>query len=392
MASLRKKPKSKFWIACYTDSTGRQRQRSTGLTDRRLALKFAEQLEDAHRNRIAEDAARRAFESLVREIHGAGAQISISVREVADLWLKSKRLETSMGTFARYEGLCRHWLEYLGTAADSAVAAVSSADIERYRNAVAAKRSRASVNMALKIVRGLMQYAFENGWIARNPASTVRQIKRKAAGDQAKRRPFTVAELQSLLAAADGEWRGIILAGLYTGQRLGDVANLRWSEVDLVSGEISILADKGDRRTIIPIHPALARHLMGMTSSDDPTAPLFPESRRTVLRAKNEKTSTLSNQFTAIMVRAGLRTIEKKPHRKGESGEGRSTRRTTSELSFHSLRHTATSLMKRAGAASAVVQDIIGHESEAVSLNYTKIDSASKATAINLMPDITAAP
>ena len=41
------------------------------------------------------------------------------------------------------------------------------------------------------------------------------------------------------------------------------------------------------------------------------------------------------------------------------------------ELSFHSLRHTATSLLKNAGIPQSVVMDYIGHDSADVSHGYT---------------------
>jgi hypothetical protein len=45
--------------------------------------------------------------------------------------------------------------------------------------------------------------------------------------------------------------------------------------------------------------------------------------------------------------------------------------------------------MKNAGIGSAVVQDLIGHESAAVSANYTHIGDESKRIAVQAIPDIT---
>src|SRR6266478_5306595 len=45
---------------------------------------------------------------------------------------------------------------------------------------------------------------------------------------QAKRRPFTAAEIQSIMSVADPEWQSLIKFGLYTGQRLSDLAPLTW--------------------------------------------------------------------------------------------------------------------------------------------------------------------
>jgi site-specific recombinase XerD len=46
--------------------------------------------------------------------------------------------------------------------------------------------------------------------------------------------------------------------------------------------------------------------------------------------------------------------------------------------------------MKNAGISPAVVQDIIGHESKAVSASYTHIESEIKREAIEAIPDLVA--
>ena len=66
----------------------------------------------------------------------------------------------------------------------------------------------------------------------------------------------------------------------------------------------------------------------------------------------------------------------------------RSAKRSTGELSFHCLRHTATSLLKNAGISPAIVQDIIGHDSAAVSAHYTHIEADAKRNALNAMPNV----
>jgi integrase len=57
-------------------------------------------------------------------------------------------------------------------------------------------------------------------------------------------------------------------------------------------------------------------------------------------------------------------------------------------LSFHSLRHTATSLLKNAGVSQAVAMEFIGHESEAISQHYTHIEAATMRSAAEKLPNI----
>jgi hypothetical protein len=44
--------------------------------------------------------------------------------------------------------------------------------------------------------------------------------------------------------------------------------------------------------------------------------------------------------------------------------------------------------MKNAGISPAIVQDLIGHDSPAISAQYTHIDEATKRKALNAMPDV----
>ena len=92
--------------------------------------------------------------------------------------------------------------------------------------------------------------------------------------------------------------------------------------------------------------------------------------------------------FSAIVAEAGFGTYDKL-HRGKEGGKGRGARRTTGNLTFHSLRHTSTSELKNAGVSNAIAQEIIGHDSEAMSRHYTKIETKTLRAAVNLLPDIT---
>jgi integrase len=93
---------------------------------------------------------------------------------------------------------------------------------------------------------------------------------------------------------------------------------------------------------------------------------------------------TLSNQFADILVAAGLRSHV--PHR--SRGIGRDGKRAGSELSFHSLRHSAVSLLKDAGVPDAVVMALVGHESAAMSHHYTHVGKEALAKAAKTLPEI----
>ena len=196
--------------------------------------------------------------------------------------------------------------------------------------------------------------------------------------DRHKREAFTIPHLKKILGAASPDWKTATLFGLYTGLRLSDIANLRWSNLDLATNELTVETRKTGRVQILPLAGPLAGHIATLASSDDPKAFLMPG-----LAERN--VSGLSNEFFELMASVGL--VESRDDHSAQ-GAGRSKRRRQSPLTFHSLRHAATSMLKKAGISAAVVMDIIGHESEAISQNYTHVDHETKRAALAKMPDL----
>jgi integrase len=92
----------------------------------------------------------------------------------------------------------------------------------------------------------------------------------------------------------------------------------------------------------------------------------------------------LSRQFSELLVAAGLR--EPRPH--NSRGIGRAGKRQAFELSFHSLRHTAVSLLKDAGIPDAVVMALVGHESAAISQRYTHVGLEALQRAAESLPEV----
>jgi integrase len=90
-------------------------------------------------------------------------------------------------------------------------------------------------------------------------------------------RPFTISELKSLLEIATPEWQSLVKFGLYTGQRLEDIAWLTWSNIDTKRGEIRLLTRKRDKTILIPIAGPLQNHILSLPTSDDPKSPIHPE-------------------------------------------------------------------------------------------------------------------
>jgi len=215
--------------------------------------------------------------------------------------------------------------------------------------------------------------------LADDPAEFVGPVRQSNA-ERIKRRPFTIPELQALLSVADSEWRSLIKIGVYTGGRLGDVAALRWTNIDLQRDELRFVARKTGKTAVIPLIGALRTHVETLPAGDDPHAFLHPRAAK-IIQHKS-RCAALSGEFAGLLVKAGLR--EAPPPRR--TGPVPDSRRNLNPLSFHSLRHTAVSLLKDAGIPQATVQELVGHSSAEMSALYTHVGRESLERAEQALP------
>jgi integrase len=379
MASLTKRPTSQFWVACFIDRHGRRLKRSTATLDRKRAQKIAEEYEAAARRKRTALQVRRVITQLHQEITGDHVS-STSLRFFLDSWLERKAPEVAESTLAFYRNATKKFLTFLGDAADVDLTEITRDQITRFRNEEAKRFAPKTVNHEVKFLRMIFRAARRDALVGDDPAEFVDTIRK---GNAAVRRPFTIPEIKATLAAADDEWRSMVYFGLYTGQRLGDIASLTWQNIDLQLGEIRLVTRKTHKTLILPIARPLRRHIEALPSSDDPAGPLHP--RAFAIITKQGKSGHLSNQFADLLAAAGLR--EKKAHRRNV-GTGRARNSGKSELTFHCLRHTAVTMMKEAGIPAAVVMELVGHDSKQMSEVYTHVGAEAMQKAANSIPDL----
>jgi integrase len=262
------------------------------------------------------------------------------------------------------------------------MADIGKADLLRFRNDLAASGlAPKTVNQTLKVGRMLFKAAKRDGIISENPLEFVANVRARLATN---RGTFSLEQLRAILAVADPEWRSLVLFGFYTGQRLGDLARLRWNNVDLVSGRLTLVTAKTGKRLSIPWPVPLRKHIEGLPRGTDANAPLHPRSCR-IVESQQGRTGTLSRQFGELLMKSGVR--EKVSHT-DIRGVSRSGPRTVHALSFHSLRRTATTLLHEAGVPQAIAQAFIGHDSPAMHEIYVAVGGEALEKAAAAFPDL----
>ncbi len=376
MASLHKLPNCKNWMVAFRLPDGRRTMRSTGTPDRRQAQAIALKYEDAARlaakDRFSETRTRQVIADIYA-LKAAEKLPSDSLADYLDAWLLRKGLEVAESSFSAYKKTADELREHFGARAQKPMDSFTVRDAAAFQDRLAKRVSAATCNKFLKIARVVWNSAWRSGIVQDNPFARIKALKT----EKGKRRVFTLPELKRLLAVCDDDWRGLVLAGLYTGQRISDISTLAWSQIDLEQNELQFCTRKTGRDVHIPIAAPLRAYLMTRAGRDDPAAPVFPS-------AVGEGSNTLARRFGDIMAAAGL--VPKRTHQAMKNG--RSARRETDVLSFHCLRHTATSLLKNSGVSAVVAREVIGHDSEAVSRQYTHIDTSTLRTAVDKMPDV----
>jgi integrase len=379
MASLTKKPHSKYWFACFRDLNGRQRRKSTGETNEKKARQIAQHYEQVAQRKLKPHKARQTLSELFHEVYGEVVPTA-TVRRFVEDWLAIKQPETAHATFAAYKKSTDKFLAHLGMDAERDIAEIRQAHISGFRNSLATKVAPATVNFDLRCIRMLFKAARRDGCSLEDPTEFVGSVKRE---NQNWRRPFRLDEIQALISVADSEWQSLIKFGLYTGQRLTDLASLTWANLDLEKNQIRLVTRKTGKTLLLPIAAPLRALIPTLPGFDNPKAPLHPRSFATIQRQKG-RAGPLSNQFAALLVDAGLREAS---DRVG-AGKGRSARRAKNELSFHSLRHTAVSLLKNAGIPEAVVMELVGHDSKQMSAHYTHVGREALEKAAAALPEV----
>src|SRR5690606_26809701 len=121
-------------------------------------------------------------------------------------------------------------------------------------------------NYIVQVLRILFEHAHDIGWVSENPVKKVALLKSTAAPREA----WPVDMIDAFRATARGHTLLIFELCLGTGQRIGDVLKMRWS--DIAGDGIHVTQAKTGAKLWVPFTPKLRAVLadtprIGMTIS-----------------------------------------------------------------------------------------------------------------------------
>jgi integrase len=350
-------------------------RKSTKLTSKSKALEMARGLQkasdEARRRTLTESRTRELLSEVLQSVNGEGLHV-FTVSEWFDHFVKQKRKSRSDKTAARHEQMMREFIEFLGHRARLNVAAVTSKDIADFRDRrQSLGLAPATVNLDITILSSAFNSAFKQGHVSVNPCSAIEPLKDKPQ----RKHVFTPEQVSALVKTAEGDWKGLIMVAFYIGARLGDAANLRWHNVDLVSEikTIRFQPGKGGSEVVAVIHPALEDYLLSLPAPKSDEAFLFPS-------LAGRDVSPLSKAFRQIMEEAKIQqSVIRKRSKSGRS---------VNALSFHSLRHSFSSILANAGIREELRMALTGHKTRDMQQRYTHHELEGLRDAVAVLPRI----
>jgi integrase len=383
MAHLIQRPDSNVWWGSFTGADGRRVRRSCGTSNRTEALTillaWERTAKEARQGVLTEARVRRVLSDTLEQATGAPLPGG-SVREYFHEWVGAKQKEKATRTGMKYAQVAEHFLSSLASRANLPLEAIVTSDVSKWRDLLIAEgRSGTTTNDSVKIVASVFEKAKRGGRIQVNPCHELGNLRDEAKGE---RDIFTPEQVRALVNATKGtDWEGATLVGFFTGLRLRDVTGLTWGAVDTTNHErwflrvVPLKTLKTNRGVAVPVHPEL-RNWLESRPRGIGKAPVFPS----LANKSGAGKSGLSMQFKRIMEKAG---IVGKALRVGK-GAGRST----SSLSFHSLRHSFTSTMTAAGVPEEVRMLLTGHSTKKAHKIYTHHEETQVWGAISALPGV----
>jgi integrase len=226
---------------------------------------------------------------------------------------------------------------------------------------------------ALSLLSRICRTAIKGGIIPTNPCVGVERPRTQDSDPTS--RALNLEQIDLLLDALPqaGPYRRFVLAMLYTGCRLGEIAALRPADIDWatntinisrtaspgLTGQLMIGPTKGRRVRAVPLAAPFAPVVREAAEGKEPFSWLFPGPRGGTINSKN-----LSRALDWFNIRESIKRFPPDEE----------------QLHWHDLRHTAAVMLFRAGLSAPDVQAILGHSSLAVTQLYanTRNDAAKR--------------
>jgi len=255
--------------------------------------------------------------------------------------------KTNKRSWLRDQQMLGHLYDYFGK--ERLLTEVPPVHIEGYKVQRRTKVSGSTVNRELALLKRMFNLAIAwDLFLSANPVRKVKFFREFNTG----LRVVSPEEEMNLLQNASPYLQDLIRFALNTGLRIGEIFSLRWSNLDLNKGILTVFAPKTEKLRDVPINSETRKVLEAWW-----------------LGRKNEV--VFYNPETGkpfVDLKAGFAVACKKA---GISG-----------VTWHTLRHTFASRLVNSGVDIVTVKELLGHSSLSVTMRYAHTNIDSKRAAV----------
>ena len=237
---------------------------------------------------------------------------------------------------------------------------VTPMEIIDYRNAMLDwDKKPSTINRSLISISGFCQWAQQNGLIVNNPAEGIRSVAEEPLAPRALERKEQLALLRAVRRSGNLRDLAIITMLLHTGMRVGELCNLRVSDIRIStnSNMVAVREGKGTKRRNIPLNSTVIgvlRDYLKLFDSNSEAAFMIgstPERERFLFYGQKRMPLTDRGVRYIIKKYAYISKID--------------------NLSPHVFRHTCAKNLIDAGQPIDRVAKILGHSNVNTTSIYT---------------------
>jgi integrase len=303
---------------------------------------------------------------------------------LVERWLPARRADLRPSTLLGYaKVISRPILPYLG---DVPLSALDAATLERFYAQLLASGGRSGKPLSPKTVAntaGVLSIALSDAVrlkvLSHSPATSARLPRRQQPEMQA----WSEDEASAFLAAmADDRLYPLWRVALTTGLRRGELAGLRWSDVDMTGGSLTVASTRVVAEGVVTGEPK-TRAGCRVVALDRETLSALSAWRRRLAAERLAAGPGWQDVGLVFVDELGL-----PPHPETITRWWREAvdRAGLARIRLHDARHTAATMLLRAGVPVKVVAQRLGHADVAVTMRiYQHVTAQDDRSAADVL-------
>ncbi len=309
---------------------------------------------------------------------------NLTINDLYNSWVQLKR-GLKDNTFSNYKYMYTQFVE--PDFGKNKLVNLKRSDVRGFYNYLAEERHIQvnTIDSIHTVLHQVLELGVEDDYLRYNPSdNALKELKKARNFETERRRALTVPEQELFEAFLSKQgryhrWYPIFIIMLYTGMRVGEITGLRWCDIDLEEGMISVnhtlvyYDKRNEERCTFAINTT-------KTKAGERVIPMLPKVKEAFLMEKNYQEECGLKSKAVVDGYRGFIFINRFGNVQHQGTLNKALRRIIRDCNYevldnnhseeviilpkfsnHSLRHTFTTRMCEAGVNIKAMQEILGH-------------------------------